>query len=147
MMDDLAPNDGGATMSESTDGLLREGDVIALTDKHKVYGLMPAHFIYSNRAGSFDMKRTEVDLSSPLGAGHRGRYVVLRTAIDGGGRGHGVYDIYPSGHHVWCKSIDHHTPIEVDFYQTGAFTCMIPDIQPIGRADLQWVVKEAETTP
>jgi len=31
---------------------------------------------------------------------------------------------------------DEHYLVHVDFYQTGAFTAMIPEIEPIGKAKL-----------
>ena len=30
-----------------------------------------------------------------------GRYVVVKTAFEGGGTGHGPDDAYPDGHHVY----------------------------------------------
>lgn len=59
-----------------------------------------------------------------------------RTALDGGGFAQ-ARDEYPNGHHVYCISVDeHYVPDgkhKVDFYQSGCFTVMMPDIKPITR--------------
>lgn len=70
----------------------------------------------------------------------RGKYIIVRTSQDGGGTGHGPHDIYPDGWHVWCESLD--GKHKVDFYQTGCFTAMIKDLQPLGRAEKKWVVEQ-----
>lgn len=57
-----------------------------------------------------------------------GRFVVLKTKTDGGCGGH---DPYPDGHHVYCKGVG--SNIKVDFYQTGCFSAMIEDIEPINK--------------
>lgn len=57
-----------------------------------------------------------------------GKYIVDYAFSDGGGSTHDGG--YPSGHHVFCHKIDDPS-ISVDFYQTGCFTAMIPDITPI----------------
>jgi hypothetical protein len=59
--------------------------------------------------------------------------------MNGGGPGHN--DHYPDGHHVYCVKADA-TQSKVDFYQTGAFTAMIPEIEPVGRAIQRWVVED-----
>ena len=64
-----------------------------------------------------------------------GEFVVVKTSFEGGGTGHGPHDIYPDGHRVFCKALkDGEYDVngtEVNFYQSGAFTCMITDIKPI----------------
>jgi hypothetical protein len=69
-----------------------------------------------------------------------GKYVVTKTVRDGGGTGHGPGDVYPDGHHVFCASADDGER-EIDFYQTGCFSAMIEDINPIGKAKLAWVIE------
>lgn len=103
--------------------ILREGDVIELKEGHTVYdkGL---------RASG------EVALPKDFA----GEYVVYKTAFNGGGTGHGRFDVYPNGHHVYCEKLyEPHMGIRVDFYQTGSFTAMIKDIEPVGFARLEWV--------
>jgi len=62
-----------------------------------------------------------------------GEYVVNEVNCEGGGTCNGVNgpDKYPNGHHVFCVKKDN-SEIKVDFYQTGCFTAMIEDIEPIG---------------
>ena len=58
-----------------------------------------------------------------------GEFVVLDTKMEGGGTGHGPHDVYPDGHHVFCKRMKDgkydKNGVEVDFYQSGSFTAMI----------------------
>jgi hypothetical protein len=68
-----------------------------------------------------------------------GRYVAYKTTYDGGGTGHGMHDIYPDGHHVWCEELDAVKPRRFNFYQSGCFRNMLPDIKPVGRARKMWV--------
>lgn len=120
------------------DNLLTEGDVIELKAGHKVYADVPEHFLYSNRRGVFKKARGEAKIGGELGY-LAGTYVVYKTANDGGGCGMGPNDVYPDGHHVFAERDDGE---RVDFYQTGAFTAMIEDIQPIGKAERKWVHRQ-----
>jgi hypothetical protein len=120
--------------------LLQEGDLIELGMNHKVYAQVPKHFIYSNCRGDFTLTSGEVYLGDENFDYLRGKYIVTKTVMDGGGTGHGPHDVYPNGHHVFCESLDGKR--RVDFYQTGCFTCMLTDIEPIGRAEKKWVVEE-----
>ena len=116
--------------------LLKEGDIIELDGRHIVYAEVPKHFVYANRRGDFTLTNAEARLKYDEFDYLRGRYVVIRTAMDGGGGR--PEDYFPDGHHVFCESLDR--KYKVDFYQTGAFTAMNPDIDPVGRAELKWVV-------
>jgi hypothetical protein len=64
---------------------------------------------------------------------NEGEFVVIKTTFDGGGSGHN--DTYPDGHHVFCKALKNgeydENGVEVEFYQSGSFNCMIEDITPI----------------
>lgn len=113
---------------------LAEGDVICLEPGHRVYADVPEHFVYSNRRGSFDLTHHDVTLGGDFDY-LCGEYVVYKTATNGGGTGHGPHDIYLDGHHVYCEKVDD-PAVRVDFYQSGAFTAMIRDIQPIRRAQI-----------
>jgi len=116
--------------------LLEAGDIVRLGADHKVYAQVPKHFVYSNRRGDFDLTRHDVKLGGDFDY-MQGEYVVTKVTSDGGGTGHGPFDVYPDGHHVWCERVD--GKYLVDFYQTGAFTAMIPEIEPVGKAELKFV--------
>lgn len=63
---------------------------------------------------------------------YEGEYVVDYVSYDGGGT-QGTpsgYETYPDGWHVFCTKKDN-PQIQVNFYQTGCFTAMIPNITPI----------------
>lgn len=120
---------------------LNEGEIIELKAGHMVYVKLPAHFCYSNRKGCFDeLAKRAVKIGEQIGGLDTnylaGRYIVTKTANDGGGTGHGPHDVYPDGHHVWCESIGESwdTKIAVDFYQSGCFTAMNGEIPVIGKA-------------
>jgi hypothetical protein len=57
-----------------------------------------------------------------------GEFLVVKTKLEGGGTTM-FNDVYPDGHHVFCKKLNvdgtYEDSIEVDFYQTGSFTAMI----------------------
>ncbi len=57
-----------------------------------------------------------------------GEYNVYFALSDGGRSTHDGG--YPNGWHVFCQKKDD-PQIEVDFYQSGCFTAMIPEIKPI----------------
>lgn len=122
--------------------MLKEGDLIRLEKGMRVYAAVPEHFLYSNRRGVWNIGRGEIEIGGHLSY-FEGDYVVLKTAMDGGGSGMGPGDEYPNGHHVWCESVEKPTR-KVDFYQSGCFTCMLPGLKAIGRAELKWVVREGE---
>lgn len=111
--------------------MLQEGDIIELKVGHKVYADVPEHFLYTNRRGSFSLAHGEVVIGGEL-AYLAGRYVVYKTSFEGGGTGM-WRDVYPDGHHVYCERLDDHS-VKVDFYQSGAFTCVIEHIEPVKRA-------------
>lgn len=132
-------------MKNNETTLLEAGDIIELKPGHKVYADIPKHFVYANCRGDFTMTHSEVTIGDQFDY-LAGQYVVYKTAVHGGGTAHGPNDVYPDGHHVYCERVDdpsasNNTPrnIKVDFYQTGCFTAMIEDIQPIGRAEHKWV--------
>ncbi len=64
-----------------------------------------------------------------------GEYRVTQTSFGGGGsyrEMNGRIESYPDGWHVFCQKVGQ-PDVCVDFYQTGCFTAMIPDIMPIKR--------------
>ena len=116
--------------------MLKEGDIIELTEGHKVYADIPEHFAYDNKKGSFKLTHHEAKIDDQL-AYLAGRYVVYKVTQDGGGTGHGSNDVYHNGHHVFCEKINDRD-VRVDFYQSGCFTAMIEHIEPVGSAKRQW---------
>lgn len=124
--------------------LLREGDVIEIALGHTVYIALPYHFVYDNRWGVFDQVAESAVTIGSVRKGldtsqFVGRYVVTGTSQEGGGTGMGPHDVYPDGHRVRCVSVEPGKEgLRLNFYQTGAFTAMIPDITPIGRATATW---------
>jgi hypothetical protein len=97
------------------------GDVFLLKEGQKVFFTG-----YRKQGLDVTLERTE-------------RYVVYKTTHDGGGTGHGMHDIYPDGHHVWCEQLDVIKPLRVNFYQSGCFRNMYPDLEIIGTAKKMWV--------
>lgn len=74
---------------------------------------------------SLDLEERHFDTSI-----YAGEYEVHHACYNGGSDS---YDGgYPNGWHVYCHKVDNPS-MEVDFYQTGCFTAMIPDIKPINR--------------
>ena len=119
--------------------LLQSGDIIELVDGHTVYAEIPAHYAYSNRKGDFSLVRGQARIGGEL-AYIAGLYVVTHVAKDGGGSGSGPGDVYPDGHHVHCERT--YDRRKVDFYQTGAFSALIPEIEIVGKAELRYAVLE-----
>lgn len=76
-------------------------------------------------------------------AGAVGKYVVYKTAMEGGGTGHGPNDVYPDGHRVYCESL-YNSNARISFYQTGSFMNMIKpgEIMPIAKAKRSWIILE-----
>jgi len=72
----------------------------------------------------------------------QGKYLVTKSISDGGSTAM-FKDVYPDGHHVFCKAMNgdsyDENGTEVNFYQTGCFTAMIPNITPIGTMKLTFV--------
>jgi len=76
-----------------------------------------------------------------------GAYVVDKTAMVGGGTGHGPHDTYPDGWEVTALLLKDQEK-EISFFQSGCFNGMLPDIEPIGRAKRTWnVVGSLGTRP
>lgn len=123
--------------------MLEEGDIIELKEGMRVYAEVPEHFLYSNRRGVFDRtSHGEIDIGGSLGY-FAGRYVVYKTAMEGGGTGHGPHDVYPDGHHVYAQKLDNPS-VRVDFYQSGSFTAMLLKLKAVGKATNTWAEKQEE---
>ena len=112
--------------------MLKEGDIIELKKGHTISADIPEHFVYANKRGSFKLTYHTITLSHEFDY-LIGKYIVYKIVFDGGS-----YDgSYPNGHHVFCVK-DNNQLIKVDFYQSGCFTTVIEEIEPVGRATLQW---------
>ena len=110
-------------------GMLETGDIIDLKEGMRVYAEVADHFLYANRRGVFDeTSRGEIEIAGDLGH-FAGNYVVYKTVMDGGD-GPGVHDAYPDGHHVFAEKLDDPS-VRVDFYQSGVFTAMLPELKAI----------------
>lgn len=119
--------------------MLNEGDVIEIMAGHAIYADVPKHFVYSNKRGCYEITHHNITVGDEFDY-FIGEYIVIKTSMDGGGEGHGPGDYYPSGHHVWCVKANDKN-VRIDFYQSGAFTAMIEDITPIGKATLNWTLE------
>lgn len=126
-------------LKESVMGLLGVGDVIVLTGDHKVYTIVPKHFLYTNKRGCWDLEQGLVVLDGEFKY-LRGKYIVTKTEVKGGG-GTGNQS-YPDGHHVTCESLC--GSYEVCFYQSGCFTAVNKDIEPVGKARIAWQFIDSE---
>ena len=113
--------------------MLQEGDVIELKLGMEIYADIPRHFVYSNRRGDFSMIHANVTLSGQFDY-LCGKYIVIKTLMDGGGPSDDGG--YPDGWHVFCVKADEEN-VKVDFYQSGFFTAMIENIEPVGKATLK----------
>jgi hypothetical protein len=116
--------------------LLEEGDAFELKRGHTVYTSLPEHLACDNRAGVWDkMAVATLDIGDRDGVLNtdylKGEYVVVKTSDDSSGAAHGVHDAHSCGHHVWARKSDNPL-INVDFYQTGDFTAVNPDIVATG---------------
>ncbi len=123
-----------------TVNLLTEGDMILIKEGHTIYADVPEHFVYSNKKGCFDLTHTDIKITKEY-LYLTGKYIVVKTVFHGGGTGHGPGDVFPNGHHVFCMGADN-SGVKIDFYQSGCFTAMIEDIEPTGKAELNWTEKK-----
>ena len=120
---------------------LVEGDVFEIKHGDKVYTDVPNHFIYSNRKGDWAVSRSDVLVKhGGLFDFLIGKYIVTRTTFDGGGTAM-FNDEYPNGHHVFAVKVDNDR-INIDFYQSGAFTAMIKNREPVGKAKITYTYEE-----
>lgn len=127
--------------------MLQEGDIIELKEGDRVYATLPEYLLYSNRKESLTPAWGEALIGGEL-AFLAGRYVVYKTCHNGGGvNGTGRDDVYPDGHHVFCERLDDSAAVRVDFYQSGFFTAMLPDLKPVGKAARKWVEIEYAPEP
>lgn len=113
--------------------LLQEGDVIEICVGHMIYAYVPKHFVYDNHKGDFGLTYHEVKINNQLDY-LAGRYIVTQVGLSGGGHDRDGY--MPDGHCVKCVKVDDGS--KIGFYQTGSFSAMIEDIDPVGKAELTY---------
>ena len=114
--------------------MVQEGDIIQLKNNDPVYTDLPKALLYGNCPCDWTLAHGETIIGRYA---PEGRYIVTKTAMEGGGTGHGPHDVYPDGHHVFCQHADH-PHIKVDFYQSGCFGCVIQKPEVVGKAKLAW---------
>lgn len=74
----------------------------------------------------------------------KGLYVVERSAMEGGGTGHGEHDVYPDGWHVVARKLGKNEEYEprgqtLDFYQSGCFRDLKPEVEIVGKMKKMYV--------
>lgn len=124
--------------------LMHVGDIIELSPGMTVYAMLPEHCCFDNRFGVFNQyHHHEMKIGSQMKGldTHQfaGQYEVIQVSQDGGGSQTGMNghpDTWPDGHHVRArmireKCLPSDPYFEVDFYQTGCFTAMIPPEEAI----------------
>ena len=126
---------------------LEVGDVFEALKNMPVYARIPSHFAYINRPIDPTLVKQEVTVGEIIRKrdGHtldlsylRGRYVVVHARSQGGGTGHGSHDIYPDGWHIQARKLNkdgsyNPTGVEIEFYQSGAFTVVNEDVPVVGK--------------
>lgn len=70
--------------------------------------------------------------------------MVVRTAMDGGGFGHGPHDYFPDGWHVFVKKLNsdgsyRHRAKTRDFYQSGCFSNTIATVRVVRKMNPAFV--------
>lgn len=118
-------------------GFMKEGDVFEVKPGMSVQAMVPEHLVYSNRRGSWKLTPHVVNTKENMFAYLNGKYIVTKTATDGGGSGHGSHDVYPDGHHIWAEKVD--TREKIEFYQSGSFYHCNKGVEPIGKGELRWI--------
>lgn len=118
---------------------VKPGDVINVPLGSKVTATIPKHFAYDNYKGDFSLTTAEVILSGELSY-LCGNYIVTNAKMTGGGTGMGPHDVYPDGWEVTATRVEGEDVIR--FFQSGCFTCLIREVEVVGKAKHKWVVEE-----
>jgi hypothetical protein len=116
--------------------MLKEFDVIEIELGHFVNATFEWCAVYGGNCKQVVTRGVKINgnLSHLVG-----RYVVYKTAMNGGGEGSGPGDRYTDGHHVYCEKLDDPC-IKIDFYQSGCFDTSLSELKPVGTAKRVWVV-------
>lgn len=126
---------------------LEVGDVFEARKNMRVYAKIPSHFAYSNTPNDPTPVMRDLTVGEIIRRrdGHtldlgylKGRYVVEHARSQGGGTAHGPHDIYPDGWHIRARKLNDdgsYNPlgIEIEFYQSGAFTVVNKDVLVVGK--------------
>ncbi len=132
-----------------SDDFLKERDIFFLGVTCSFYATLPSLFLCDNGSLSFEPTRGEVHIERKNQRGldtslFLGRWVVTKITQDGGSGRDIPSDSpnagYPDGHHVWARKIlksfingiEYLSVFEIDFYQSGCFTCMNPHLKSTG---------------
>jgi hypothetical protein len=71
------------------------------------------------------------------------KFVVEKTAMEGGGTGHGPNDIYPDGWHVFARRLSVENTYDpkgelINFYQSGCFNSLVKDVEVVGKMNKKY---------
>jgi len=75
------------------------------------------------------------------------KFVVEKTAMDGGGTGHGPGDVYPDGWHIYARRLNEDGTYNlkgevIEFYQRGCFNCMVKEVKVVGKMKINFTLDE-----
>lgn len=128
---------------------LVEGDIIELREGHKIYAVVPEHFL--GKKGSFEFSRGAITIDGELSY-LAGRYVVTNTVNE-----KMQVDTKASAdcHHVYCEGVGYPAKV-IDFYQIGRQAAVLPislkqtqdpEILVVGKAMRRWSFDEKDDAP
>lgn len=94
------------------------------------------------RTGKIPPKTRRVDLGAYDKSRGGAKFVVENAALEGGGTGHGPFDVYPDGWHVTARRLKKDGTYDpsgecITFYMTGSFTIMVDskDLRIVGKME------------
>lgn len=90
-----------------------------------------------------------VELSAYDESRSSARFVVERAELDGGGTGHGPHDIFPDGWYIKARRLNDDGTYNpngelIQFYQSGCFTGLIPEVELVGKMKQIFVEEESK---
>lgn len=118
-----------------------DGNLVPKTDVITVDGKTREHPVQFRRSGTAQDQKTEFE-TVELGAYDESRglaqFVVENAQMQGGGTGHGPGDVFPDGWYVQARKLDETGSYNpngelVQFYQSGCFTGLIPEVELVGK--------------
>ena len=106
---------------------------------------------YNSKNRSWDREVLSVDLGAYNKSRAKANFVVEKTAMTGGGTGHGPNDVYPNGWHIVARRLskdNSYNPLGelITFYQSGCFTCMVEEVNVVGKMQPMFVMLEQYTS-
>jgi hypothetical protein len=74
----------------------------------------------------------------------KGKWIVERSEMEGGGTGHGPHDVYPDGLHITARRLKKSGKYDpkgeaVNFYMSGCFSCMLEEVELVGKMKTRFV--------